>query len=210
MSMNTLLKGAAIAALASTVLAGSANAAVIITNVAGQVLNPGYALVVDFDNAPAAGYSTSGNLNIRLASSNTAAQPPGDSTAFLALQPGQALTITSTQGFTAFSFYMGSPDTFNFVRVWDGGVDVTRNGSALMGLPVISANGNQGVGRTVTWDLGGAVAHKITFSSTGVAFELDNIATLASAVPEPTTWALMIGGFGLAGAALRRRHQVIA
>ena len=30
-------------------------------------------------------------------------------------------------------------------------------------------------------------------------------ATLTSSAPEPATWALMIGGFGLAGAALRRR-----
>ena len=30
------------------------------------------------------------------------------------------------------------------------------------------------------------------------------------AVPEPSTWALMIGGFGLAGAALRRRRTVVA
>lgn len=34
--------------------------------------------------------------------------------------------------------------------------------------------------------------------------------TLGGAVPEPTTWALMIGGFGLAGAALRRRRTAIA
>lgn len=30
----------------------------------------------------------------------------------------------------------------------------------------------------------------------------------SAAVPEPTTWALMISGFGLAGAALRRRRRV--
>jgi len=32
----------------------------------------------------------------------------------------------------------------------------------------------------------------------------------AGGVPEPATWALMIGGFGLAGAALRRRAAVAA
>ena len=30
------------------------------------------------------------------------------------------------------------------------------------------------------------------------------------AIPEPSTWALLIGGFGLAGAALRRRRSAVA
>ena len=33
---------------------------------------------------------------------------------------------------------------------------------------------------------------------------------LVSGVPEPTTWAMMIVGFGLAGGALRRRNQLAA
>jgi hypothetical protein len=34
---------------------------------------------------------------------------------------------------------------------------------------------------------------------------IDNV--VLSAVPEPTTWALMLVGFGFAGMALRRRRQ---
>jgi len=37
-------------------------------------------------------------------------------------------------------------------------------------------------------------------------FGVDNVAGAAVAVPEPTTWALMILGFGAAGASLRRRR----
>lgn len=32
--------------------------------------------------------------------------------------------------------------------------------------------------------------------------------TVPTAVPEPTTWALMLGGFGLAGMAMRRRERM--
>jgi len=36
------------------------------------------------------------------------------------------------------------------------------------------------------------------------------VAQVSGGVPEPATWALMIGGFGMAGAALRRRRSATA
>lgn len=47
-----------------------------------------------------------------------------------------------------------------------------------------------------------------TYSADSVGPLLDNVSISIGAVPEPSTWALTIGGFGLAGAALRRRRRV--
>jgi hypothetical protein len=39
---------------------------------------------------------------------------------------------------------------------------------------------------------------------------IDNVSLSISAVPEPTSWAMMIGGFALAGAAMRRRRTSVS
>ena len=39
-------------------------------------------------------------------------------------------------------------------------------------------------------------------------FALGTVSFAGGAVPEPTTWALMLAGFGLAGAVLRRRREL--
>ncbi|HEX2816407.1 MAG TPA: PEPxxWA-CTERM sorting domain-containing protein [Phenylobacterium sp.] len=44
-----------------------------------------------------------------------------------------------------------------------------------------------------------------TYADPQVLFSVDS-ATVSTGVPEPLTWALMVAGFGLAGAVLRRRR----
>lgn len=49
---------------------------------------------------------------------------------------------------------------------------------------------------------------KLTFKDARpTVFRLDDV-SVTGPVPEPATWALMIGGFGLTGAALRRRRRL--
>ena len=51
---------------------------------------------------------------------------------------------------------------------------------------------------------------RLVFSANeGGGFQLDNI-NVAAAVPEASTWAMLIAGFGLVGATMRRRRLVAA
>ena len=43
---------------------------------------------------------------------------------------------------------------------------------------------------------------------TQIALRIDGTAGAAGAVPEPASWALMLGGFGLVGSAMRSRRRV--
>ena len=109
---------------------------------------------------------------------------------------------------TSFSFYMGSPDTYNkvtFNLVGGGHQDFTGD-QIWGGSP--QGNGDRTIGYRVYYDFGGDKVSSINFTSTQDAFEFDGLA--GNAVPEPATWALMIAGFGGAGAMLRRRRQIAA
>lgn len=108
-----------------------------------------------------------------------------------------------------FAFVLGSLDTYNrlTLRYEDNSQLVLSGGQIINGLSFPS--GNQISGLT-----NGVVSYQIasgprltgaTFGSSGNSFEFDNLAT--AAVPEPATWALMIGGFGLVGFGLRRRRR---
>jgi hypothetical protein len=64
----------------------------------------------------------------------------------------------------------------------------------------------------VATDAGTIAVHFRSYSADGVGPLLDNVNLdiTGGSVPEPASWALMITGFGLAGATLRRRRSMVA
>ena len=120
--MKISLKAAAIAALAASAIAGSANAAVNVSYTSDNLSLPaGQVMVWDFDGLEAAGYSTatSGAVNIYNGAdglmSGISAPPPGDLTNYVAVLGGGSLTLT-TPAIKLLSVYMGSPDAYNSIR----------------------------------------------------------------------------------------------
>jgi hypothetical protein len=94
--------------------------------------------------------------------------------------------------------------------------DVCVNAGNCLGGPSGVAVGTPGVG-TFTLDYAGSGLTQITldsfvvrYISTGAngAGSGTGIGTEVPAVPEPSTWALMLLGFGVIGTAMRRRRQV--
>ena len=171
--------------------------------------SPGETLLVDFesDSLPA-GFSLTGDFAYATGTSGNAAAPAGDATRYLdtssAIPSGMA--TLNTRNLRSISFYWGSIDTYNSVDV------LLTNGNVftIAGDALPPANGDQSAEQTnrrVFFTAGdGEVINGLRFKSTGVAFEVDDV--FGSAVPEPQSWMLMISGFGLVGAAARRRRSV--
>jgi hypothetical protein len=136
-----------------------------------------------------------------------AARPAFGSTAnFGAVQANGTYSVNFGPS-DAFSFVLGSLDTYNSLTlVYEGGATQTYAGGQIVN-DLSFPSGNQISGET-----NGVVTYRVTsgprlvgatFTSSSNSFEFDNLAL--AAVPEPATWAMMIGGFGLIGAASRRR-----
>lgn len=121
-------------------------------------------------------------------------------------------TLTVASGYlTHFSFYLGSPDTYNSLSFYDAAGLVARyDGNAIWACPSCGQTGDQTYGARAYYNFGGAHITSVVFGATGNSFEFDNLAGVRGGIPEPTTWGLMIMGFGGIGALLRRRRQVTA
>lgn len=111
--------------------------------------------------------------------------------------------------FDSYAFYTGNNGGGLFASLTtpftDGHVSVSIAGT--VATLVVTPTG--GPAQTYTYDYGGTA-----FGGTGIGLgfygdaRLDNFANgNVAGVPEPTTWALMLVGFGLAGTAVRARQR---
>lgn len=179
-------------------------------------------LVADAAQSSGFGYYTGAHSGVAFA-------PAGDRSTYAAIGAGGKMVFDlrditdAAHQLASVSVYLGSIDVYNFIDILgvdaDGAVDYDSPMMTMSGADLIGAAGGHPNGR-VTFGFGDADrVGAIRFRSTGVAFEFDSIGvstmltagpTLgAGAVPEPASWAMMLGGFGMVGGALRKRKWTV-
>jgi hypothetical protein len=211
----------AIAAVAASLSFGSAaKAAVVDVTVAGAGLDTNVGMNFNSltasttQNAPTSftvGDWTFTNgtqpVQVNILSSGNGAQPLGTTGNYLSVLGGGSENVTFSDR-TSFSFFWGSLDNYNTIVVHTTAGDQQFLGSAIPGLvgDNVQATGCQTLtncNRYFTFTDVGAEITGFTISSSQNSFELTNI----SAIPEASTWAMMILGFmGVGFLAYRRKN----
>jgi len=134
--------------------------------------------------------------------------PPGNITAFTvkfyadnAGQPGSAVSTTSISG-------NGGESCGGAICTYSLALNFAAAAGTQYWLSIVPDVAFPPQWGWATGNNGDSLAYQDFFGSR-TALTADTAFTLTgtTAVPEPATWALMLGGFGLAGAALRRRQR---
>ena len=211
---------------ASAILLASQAHALTAYSVGGDAALGSETDVVTFDAPNAAGVTATqtGSVGLYTGTSNSAAAPVGDTTTYEAIQTGgsAAFNFTGYGNVGQASVYVGSIDSYNSFEV-----STSTGNYYYTGDDFLEHDGDQSSlatnRRVYFFAAPGQNINSISFSSSGIAFEYDNIAVgsyqagqgvpppgaeglLPSAIPEPATWALMMAGvFGM-GASLRSRR----
>jgi hypothetical protein len=212
--MKRLLLSVTAAALLAA-LGSPANAVTVTETLNDGVLSPGNGLVsgqpgvttINFDSGPLSPFFSGGAI-VSGSSGGVFATPFGDATKYFTVgSPGfsaSTATFSTGSGLSYFGFYWGSVDNYNSVSFLDSHGNIIQSFAG----PVPNG-GDQGAGgsRWVEFSASGGSFQTVEFTSTTAAFELDNVAYVA-AVPEPSTWAMMILGFmGVGFMAYRRKNK---
>lgn len=214
-----LFAKSALVAIALSAFTTAASAAVNFSTPSPYDTNgygPGESLVWDFDTVFNPNFSYTG-MTYSGPVTNIAAPPTGDTTTYGAAQPASyalpfadaEFAILSGQ-LTSLSFYLGSLDDYNTISFYSGATLIQSFTGTDLTIPD-PANGDQASGNTnrrYFFTFGAADnVNRVVFNTTIPAFEFDDIAAAVSGVPEPSTWAMMILGFGLVGFMLRNGRR---
>ena len=175
---------------------------------------------IKWGNAPASagGVGFSGTAIIAKNAAGTAAgisaTPAGDTTNYMSILNGKSETLTFSGVQNRFGLCWGSIDSYNSVAFYLGNSAtpfLTLHGNTLNAVPALGFDGNQLAALTNAYvTFTGLSFDKIVLASSGNSFEFDNISYGVGAVPEPSTWAMMLLGFAGIGFAYRRRRNRLA
>lgn len=201
------------AATAGLLMLGSAASATVTDSFAEGVsgFQAGDTVISDFSDCSGLVLTGAGTGCYTGFHDGIAAPPAGDTTQYLAVLGGGTATFTFG-GTKRISFDVGSVDNFNSITLTllGAGGPVTLTGSQITGN---AATGDQHSdltnGRLTIYGTAGEAFTGLVLSSSGNSFEIDNLA-VSGAVPEMSSWALFLVGFGGIGAAIRRRRTMVA
>jgi hypothetical protein len=210
-------------------LSTAANAASITILPAGDIVPPaGYGSGATFDTISAeaygstapfgsfvdggAAFSGSGVVmnNGGQGSLGLYATPYGDATNYMAVLGGGSEAIAYSSLMSSFGLYWGSVDSYNSLAFYNGDTLVATIAGGDVA-PPMTANGGQTDYASNGYVLISALPQfdRVVAASSSNSFEFDNVvAGGMTAVPEPSTWAMLLLGFsGLGYAALRRSKE---
>ena len=150
-----------------------------------------------------------GNISGQTASAIVNAFPGLSTGKYLSIANGESYTLNFATPLRSLAFSLGSFNPGYRVTLVRGNDDVTTlTGAQIVGSAADWGTLSNGYVRYDTGTGPDTTIKSVTFSITagGQFFEIDNI---YGAVPEPAMWAMLIGGFGMAGVALRKRRPVV-
>jgi hypothetical protein len=173
--------------------------------------------VFDFNSAaiPAgfvADYPAAGSAELVSGSLDFQYQQPAfsDGSQYLAVKANGRTTIASTSGgYNSVSFFIGSIDGYNTVEVLNtaGAIIGTYDDNDFTTPFEANGDGSSSITNrrvTITAEAGDGLIGAIRFRTGANSLEVDN---LVFAVPEPSTWLMMLAGFGMVGMAMRARRR---